>query len=170
MNKDIDHSDPKQPRDVARDPDATNRATVTGTTATTRAAPVADEEASIPGLLRDLTEESAHLAKQQVNLFQAEMKQSVNDVKLAIGAMVGAAVVGIAALGTILMGLGHLLDEALDVLGLGVLIVGAIAAAIAYFMYLGGKKKMEASELEPTRSERTLERGYDKAAAKTETR
>ena len=75
------------------------------------------------------------------------------------------------ALGVVLMGLGHLLDEALDVLGLGVLIVGRdLPLAIAYFMYLGGKKKMEASELEPTRSERTLERGYDKAAAKTETR
>ena len=119
MNKDIDHSDPKQPRDVARDPDATNRATVTGTTATTRAAPIGEEEASIPALLRDLTEESAHLAKQQVNLFQAEMKQSVNDIKLAIAAMAGASIVGIAGLGVVLMGLGHLLDEALDVLGLG---------------------------------------------------
>lgn len=69
----------------------------------------ADE--SIPELLRQLIDQGTHLAEKQAQLVQAEVRDSVNDMKMAAGAMAGAAVVGIAGLGVLLMGLAFLLAE-----------------------------------------------------------
>lgn len=59
---------------------------------------------SIPDLVRQLTEQGTHLAQQQANLVQAEIRSGVTDLKEAAGAMAGAAVVGLAGLGVTLMG------------------------------------------------------------------
>ena len=112
---------------------------------------------SIAGLLRRLTDQGTHLAQQQAHLIQAEVRSSVNDLKEAIGAMAGAAVLGIAGLGVLLMGLSFLLGEVME-LWLATLIVAAATLAGAYAMFLGGRKKMQSSSLSADRSRRTIER------------
>lgn len=122
------------------------------------------EDASIVDLLKTLTDQGSHLATQQVALVKAEMQESLNDLKVGITALVGAAVVGIAGLGVLLMGLGTLLGDLIENLGLGLLIVAVITLIIAYVMYRGAAEKMSAAELTPERTQRTLERTPDAAA------
>ena len=112
---------------------------------------------TIPDLVRHLTEQGAHLAQQQANLVQAEIRSGVNDVKQAAGAMVGAAVVGLAGLGVLLMGLSYLLAEAME-LWLATLIVAVVTLGIAYAMFAAGRKKLQNGSLNVERTRGTLER------------
>lgn len=107
-------------------------------------------------LLRQLTSQGAHLAQEQVHLMQAEMRETVTDLKQSVGAMLGAAVAGIAGLGVFLMALAYLLGDAIDNLGLGTLIVGIATLILAAILYSGGKKKMQTSNLKPERTIRTV--------------
>jgi len=110
---------------------------------------------NIVDLISRLTQQGAHLAQEQVSLVQAEMREGVNDIKEAVAALLGAAVVGIAALGVLLMGAGYLLGDAIDNVGLGILIVGIVAAIIAAIMFAGARKKVSAANLKPERTIRT---------------
>jgi hypothetical protein len=112
-------------------------------------------------LLRQLAGQSSHLAEQQLNLIKAEIREATNDVKLAAGGMAGAAVVGIAGLGVVLMGIAYLLGDAIDNLGLATLIVGAATLALAYLLYRSAAAKMSSTQLTPDRSQRTLQRTPD---------
>jgi hypothetical protein len=115
---------------------------------------------SLLDLLRQLTRQGSHLAEQQLNLIQAEVRESAHDVKLAVDGLLGAAIVGIAGLGVVLMGLAYLLGDAIDNLGLGTLIVGAVTLLVAFILYSMGRKKMDATHLAPG-TRRTLERTPD---------
>ncbi|ANI80057.1 MULTISPECIES: phage holin family protein [Sphingobium] len=119
--------------------------------------PTAGDE-NIVSLLRDLTSQGSHLAEQQLALIKAEVRETGNDLKAAIGAMAGAAVVGIAGLGVLLMALAYLLADAINHLGLATLIVGVVTLIIAYVMYRGGAAKMRAVDIAPERTQHSLER------------
>lgn len=121
---------------------------------------------SIPELLRRLADQGSHLAKQQAKLVEAEVRSSVNDIKMAAGAMAGAAVVGIAGLGVLLMGLSFLLGEFMA-LWLATLIVAAATLLGAYALYEGGLKKLQSSSLDVERTRRTLERAPDAISGNT---
>jgi predicted lipid-binding transport protein (Tim44 family) len=112
-------------------------------------------------LLRQLTRQGSHLAEQQLQLVQAEVRESANDVKAAVGGMLGAAVAGIAGLGVLLMGLSYLLADAIENLGLATLIVGVVTLIIALILYSSARKKMNAADLSAERSQRTLARTPD---------
>src|SRR5918993_1198965 len=118
---------------------------------------------SITDLIRQLTHQGSHLAEQQLNLVKAEVRESVVEVKTAVGSMAGAAVVGIAGLGVTLMGLAYLLGDAIDNTGLATLIVGVATLVLAYVLYSAGSKKMRATHLSPDRTISTLERTPDAA-------
>ena len=83
----------------------------------------ATDDSNVIDLVKQLTDQGAHLAQQQAALIQTEVQSSIDDLKMAIGGMAGAAVVGIAALGVILMGVAFLLATAME-LWLATLIVG----------------------------------------------
>ena len=116
---------------------------------------------NIVDLLRDLVGQGTHLADQQLSLIKAEVRESAADVKTAVGGLLGAAVVGIAGLGVVLMGLAYLLADAIDNLGLATLIVGAVTLVLAYLLYRGAASKMSATHIAPDRSQRTLGRTPD---------
>ena len=118
---------------------------------------------NLTDLIRQLTHQGSHLAEQQLNLVKAEVRESVGEVKTAVGSMAGAAVVGIAGLGVTLMGLAYLLGDAIDNTGLATLIVGAATLVLAYILYSAGSKKMRSANLAPDRTVRTLERTPDAA-------
>ena len=112
-------------------------------------------------LLKQLAGQGSHLAEQQLALIKAEIHESTSDLKTAVGAMAGAAVVGLAGLGVTLMGIAYLLGDAIDNLGLATLIVGVAALGLAYVLYRSGANKMSATNLTPERTERTLQRTPD---------
>lgn len=112
-------------------------------------------------LVRQLSRQGSHLAEQQLNLIQAEVRESAHDVKAAVGGLLGAAVVGISGLGVLLMGLAYLLGDAIGDVGLGTLIVGGVTLVVAFVLYGGARKKMDAAHLAPDRTKRTLERTPD---------
>jgi hypothetical protein len=118
---------------------------------------------NIVDLLRQLVGQGSHLAEQQLSLIKAEIHESTQDVKKAVGAMAGAAVVGIAGLGVVLMGLAYLLGDLIENVGLGTLIVGLATLALAYVLYSAGAKKMSATNLAPDRTQRTLQRDVEAA-------
>ena len=113
---------------------------------------------NIVDLLRQLAGQGSHLAEQQLSLIKAEIRESTADLRMAVGGMAGAAVVGIAGLGVLLMSFAFLLADAIENLGLATLIVGAATLVLAYILYRGAAKKMSATHLAPERSQRTLER------------
>ncbi len=112
-------------------------------------------------LVRQLAGQGSHLAEQQMSLVKAEIRESTSDLKTAIGALVGAAVVGMAGLGVTLMGLAYLLAQAIDNVGVATLIVGVATLVLAFVLYSGASKKMSDAHLTPERSQRTLERTPD---------
>lgn len=116
---------------------------------------------NIVDLLRELVGQGTHLAEQQLSLIKAEVRESAVDVKTAVGGLAGAAVVGIAGLGVLLMGLAYLLAEVIDHLGWATLIVGAVTLLLAYIMYRSAASKMAATNLAPDRTQNTLQRTPD---------
>lgn len=124
------------------------------------------DDEGIPELLRRLADQGSHLAQQQAKLVQAEVQSSVDDLKQSAGAMAGAAVLGIAGLGVLLMGLAFLLGEAMP-LWLATLIVAAATLAGAYAMFVAGQKKLQSSSLTAERSRRTIERAPSAVSGNT---
>ena len=116
---------------------------------------------NIVDLVRQLAGQGSHLAEQQLSLVKAEIREATGDLKTAIGALVGAAVVGMAGLGVTLMGLAFLLGQAIDNVALATLIVGLATLVLAYVLYSGASKKMSNAHLTPERTQRTLERTPD---------
>lgn len=118
---------------------------------------------NVVDLLRDLVGQGTHLADQQLSLIKAEVRESAADVKIAVSGMASAAVVGIAGLGVVLMGLAYLLADAINNVGLATLIIGAVTLVLAYILYRSAASKMSATSFTPERSERTLKRTPDAA-------
>jgi len=115
------------------------------------------DDESIGDLVRRLAEEGSHLAHQQVNLVETEVRSAVTDLKESAGAMAGAAVLGIAGIGVVLMGVSFLLGQAMP-LWLATLIVGAATLVGAWAMFAGAKNNLESSSMSAERTRRTLER------------
>ena len=116
---------------------------------------------NIVDLVKQLAGQGSHLAEQQLSLVKAEMRETTNELKTAIGALVGAAVVGMAGLGVTLMGVAFLLGQAIDNVAVATLIVGVATLVLAYVLYSSASKKMSTAHLTPERSQRTLERTPD---------
>jgi len=128
------------------------------------AQPVADPTRSgdnVVDLLKQLAGQGSHLAEQQLALIKAEIRESTAELKAAIGSMAGAAVVGLAGLGVVLMGIAYLLGDAIDNTPLATLIVGLVTLGIAYLLYRAGARKMSTAHLSPDRTQRTLKRTPD---------
>ena len=121
------------------------------------------DDSNVIDLVKRLTDQGAHLAQQQAALIQTEVQTSIDDLKMAIGSMAGAAVVGIAGLGVILMGVAYLLDTFMKQ-WMATLIVGVATLVVAYVLYKAGAKKMSATHLTPDRTKRTLKRTPGAAA------
>jgi len=124
---------------------------------TNSAASSSGEDSNIVDLVSRLTQQGAHLAREQVNLMQAEVREAALELKAAIAAMAVAAVVGIAGLGVLLMGIAYLVGDAIDNVALGTILVGAATVLIALVLYLSGRKKVGATNLTPDRSMKTIQ-------------
>lgn len=120
-------------------------------------AKAAGSNENVVDLLGRLTSQGAHLAQEQVALMQAEVREGVGEIKQAIGAYAGAAVLGLAGLGVNLTGLGWWLGESIANIPLGIIIVGAVTLVVAAILFSSAKSKVTAANLKPERTIRTVE-------------
>lgn len=133
------------------------------------AGPTGDMRSEVPSsgsdnivdLLRDLVNQGTHLADQQLSLIKAEMRESTADIKVAATGLIGAAVVGVAGLGVLLMGLAYLLAAQINNIGLATFMVGLVTLVLAYILYRSAASKMAETHLAPDRTQRTLQRTPD---------
>lgn len=123
-----------------------------------------NDTTSIPGLLRDLRDETTTLLRQEVTLAKTELKENVTHltshvVHIAIGAFVAYA--GIIVL---LIGIGHLLGALLVRAGVdeGVAtwaaptVVGLVVAIVGYAMLARAKRALAHEDLKPRQTIDTL--------------
>lgn len=135
--------------------------------ATQPSSPPIDDQAGLVDLLKRLTDQGTHLAQQQVALVQVEIKESIGEAKASVAAFAGAAVLGVASLGVLLMGLAYLLADVGEMtVWAATLIVGAVAALVAFILYRSAAGRVSAASMTPERSIRTIERTPDAATGK----
>lgn len=129
---------------------------------------------SIPGLLRELRDETSHLLRQEIALARTEFKANIsslghNAVQIAIGGFVAYA--GIIVL---LIGLGHLLGAVLIRAGLSEdlaqwfapVVLGGIVAAIGWMMLSKAKQALSATSLKPRETIESLKTSKEWAQQK----
>ncbi|MEM7687475.1 MAG: phage holin family protein [Pseudomonadota bacterium] len=148
-------------------PDQTTRTTPVATNSPNAGASTQKDD--VVDLISKLTSQSASLAQDQVSLVQAEIREGVEDIKVGIGAMLGAAVLGIAGFGVTLMGVAYLVGDAMGDRDLATLLVGLATLVIAGIMYASAKSKMDASNLKPERTINTAERLPEAATGEAHT-
>lgn len=114
------------------------------------------EDRNIVDLVGRLTQQGAHLAREQVNLMQAEVRDGVHQIKAAVAAMAGAVVFGVAGLGVLLMGIAYWVGAQLGNVALGTIIVGSVTVIIAGILYASGRSAAGNADLSPDRSIDTI--------------
>jgi len=100
-------------------------------------------ERPIPELMKDLSEQTTTLVRQEIELAKAEMTAKGKQVGIGAGAFGGAAVVGLYAIGALTACLILALSLAVDA-WLAALIVGVVYGAVAGVLALVGKNRTQA--------------------------
>lgn len=114
-------------------------------------APAFESEASLPSLIRQLADQTAHLFATEINLAKAELKESTAKAKAGLMSLGAGAIV-------LLVGLIGLMASA--ILGLSqfmepwqaALAVGAVISIIGLIMVFAGKKELEPGAFTPQRT------------------
>ncbi|KQQ61732.1 hypothetical protein ASF66_08365 [Pseudomonas sp. Leaf129] len=124
---------------------------------------VRQDDASIGGLLRQLTREVPELFTKELALAKAEMQQSLTTLKTGIAAVAGGAIVLLAGFIILLMAAVYGLGTVMQ-LWLAALIVGGITVIAGFIMLQSGKKQFEPSHFTPDRTLHAMQQ--DKEALK----
>jgi uncharacterized membrane protein YqjE len=111
-------------------------------------------ERPIGELLKQLSQETTTLVRQELDLAKAEMAEKGKKAGKGAGMFGGAGVVGLLALGALTAALILALDTAMDA-WLAALVVGLVYAAIAGVLALTGKKEVQ--QATPPVPEQTVE-------------
>jgi MFS family permease len=100
------------------------------------------DDRSASELLRDLSQQTGDLVRQEMELAKAELREKGKAAGMGAGMFGGAGLVGLYAVGALIaaaiLGLGTAVDA-----WLAALIVGAVLGAVAGILALSGKKKVE---------------------------
>jgi predicted lipid-binding transport protein (Tim44 family) len=134
-------------------------------------APAQDDlrDRPIGDLLRELSQETTTLVKQELELAKAEMTQKGKDAGVGAGFIGGGALFGLGMFGALTAALIALLATAVDHVWLAALIVAVVYGAIAGVLALRGKDKIQ--EAAPVAPEQTVETvKEDVEWARTQTR
>ena len=106
-------------------------------------------------LLKQLSQETTTLVKQELDLAKAEMAEKGKRAGVGAGFIGGGALFGLGAFGALTACLIALLATAVDHVWLAALIVAAVYGAIAGVLALQGKNKIQ--EATPPAPEQTVE-------------
>lgn len=101
-----------------------------------------DGQASIAELVRQLTEQTSRLARQEVELAKSELTEKGKQAGMGAGMFGGAGAVGVYALGA-LIAAGILALSTAVAAWLAALIVAAVLGAVAGAMAMEGKTKLQ---------------------------
>jgi uncharacterized membrane protein YqjE len=114
----------------------------------------AEADQSVPQLLKQLSEQTQTLVRQELDLAKAEMTEKGKKAGLGAGLFGGAGVMGLFALGALTACIIALLATAMDT-WLAALIVAVVYAAIAGVLALRGKREIK--QATPPAPEQTVE-------------
>lgn len=106
---------------------------------------------SIADLIRNLATDLSNLLGKEIALAKSEIRESVSDVKTAVGALAMGAAIAMAGLVVLLLSAVYGLSNVVDP-WLAALIVGAAALLVGYLMVRSAKEKMSAESLLPDRT------------------
>jgi uncharacterized membrane protein YqjE len=127
-----------------------------------------EADQSVPQLLKQLSEQTQTLVRQELDLAKAEMTEKGKKAGLGAGLFGGAGVMGLFAFGALTACIIALLATAMDT-WLAALIVAVVYAAIAGVLALRGKREIQ--QATPAAPEQTVETvKEDVEWAKTRTR
>lgn len=115
---------------------------------------------SIPGLIRELRNESATLLQQEVALAKTELKENASQLGLKLAEIAIGGFVASTGLVVLLIGLGQLLGVALERAGLSAdisrwlapTVLGLIVVGIGGLMFLRAKQTLSADLVVPRQS------------------
>jgi xanthine/uracil permease len=116
-----------------------------------RPVPVPEPDASVVGLLRQLTREVPSLFTKELALAKAELLSSLTTLKAGIAGVAGGAIVLLAGFIILLMSVVYGLSMVMAP-WLAALIVGVVVMIIGFAMLQSGKKQFEPSHLKPDRT------------------
>ncbi len=123
----------------------------------------------IGDLLKQLSQETSTLVKQELDLAKAEMTQKGKKAGIGAGFLGGGALVGLGAFGAFTTFLIALIATAVNHTWLAALIVAAVYGAIAAFLALRGKDKIqEATPPAPEQTVETLKEDVEWARTRTQ--
>jgi len=112
---------------------------------------VPENDASVMGLLRQLTHEVPSLFTKELALAKAEFQASLNTLKAGIAGVAGGAIVLLAGFVILLMAVVYGLSTMMAP-WLAALIVGVVTMIIGFVMVQSGKKQFEPSHFKPDRT------------------
>ncbi|EJL03026.1 MULTISPECIES: phage holin family protein [Pseudomonas] len=112
---------------------------------------VTDNDASVAGLLKQLSREVPSLFTKELALAKAEIQASVNTLKAGVAGVAGGAIVLLAGFVILLMAVVYGLSTMMQP-WLAALIVGAVTMIIGFVMVQSGKKQFEPSHFKPDRT------------------
>jgi uncharacterized membrane protein YqjE len=126
-------------------------------------------EKPIGDLLKQLSQETSTLVRQELDLAKAEMTEKGKQAGIGAGFIGGGALLGLGAFGAFTTFLIALLQTAVNHTWLAALIVTAVYGAIAAFLALRGKDKIqEATPPAPEQTVETLKEDVEWARTRTQ--
>jgi xanthine/uracil permease len=112
---------------------------------------VPDPDASVVGLIRQLTREVPALFTKELALAKAELQESLTTLKAGIAGVAGGAIVLLAGFIILLMSAVYGLSMIMAP-WLAALIVGVVVMIVGFVMLQSAKKQFEPSNLKPDRT------------------
>ena len=124
------------------------------------ARPTEPQSESTTGLLSRLVDEISTLLRKELALAKAELSESINQAKLGAMSLAAGGAVLFAALLVFLdaarLALTHVVSD-----WLAALMVAVVTAIVGFILLQGGKKKLDATQLKPERTQGALRRDKD---------
>ena len=114
-------------------------------------------------LLREVAEDGAHLARQEVHLARLELAQIARDIGKGTGLTIAAAMLGLLTVQMLVFGVALLLGDALfrGNYWIAAFVLTVILGAVAFFLLKRGTALLSPSHIKPEQTLATLRRHKD---------
>ena len=114
-------------------------------------------------LLRDVAEDGAHLARQEVNLARIEFAQIARDVGKGTGLAVAAAMLGLLTVQMLVFGIALLMGDALfrGHYWIAAFLLTVILGAVGFYLFKRGAALLSPKHMKPEQTLATLRRKRD---------
>ena len=114
-------------------------------------------------ILRDVAEDGAHLARQEVNLARIEFAQIARDIGKGTGFAIGAAMLGLLTVQMLVFGFVLLLGDALfhGHYWIAAFVLTVILGAVAFYLLKRGMALLSPGNIKPEQTLATLRRHKD---------